>query len=153
MSCVIDHPQAYTFTRTSYVSAPSFWREMSPVTLAGRIEQLLVAHYRIRAATLDTPPNGDRMLPFAFDFEWVEDGPTSEADEDAAPWLLPVARANEHLTETAYRELDGIRRVPRPGIAARCYEDAFTVFRIDEDDTWHHLRAHDRERMFEARYG
>lgn len=37
-------------------------------------------------------------------------------------------------------------------IAARCYDDAFTVFRVDDNDRWDHVRRPDRRALFAARY-
>ena len=154
MDCLITSPHACTFTRESYVTAPPFWITLPPAELARRIEQLLAAHYRIRAATLATPWNEDRMAPFAFDFEWVRrEANPPHPNACAEPWLLPAAHANRHLAETAFREIDAALAVARPGLAARCYEQAFAFFRIDDNDTWHVVGWTDRAALFTARYG
>ncbi|MBA3397390.1 MAG: hypothetical protein H0T89_32490 [Deltaproteobacteria bacterium] len=153
MECVIDNPMLVSFTRTSYVSAPASWCQLAQPQLVARIEQLLGAHYRVRAETLRTPEVDERMMPFAFDFEWVGAGdqpanPGARAD----PWLLPCTSANARLVELASQELDAKLQAARWGIDSRCYADAFEVFRIDDDDAWHIIDWDDRAAMFAARY-
>jgi hypothetical protein len=150
---VIHHPRVRTFLRTSYVSAPRAWTSFSTEELVGRIEQLLTAHYRVRAASLQGSDDLAQVIPFSFDFEWVarEEMP-AQPDFESLPWMLPCAAAHPHLFAIADREMDATRRVARPGIDARGYRDAFAVFRIDEDDTWHLVRHYKRAAMFVARY-
>jgi hypothetical protein len=153
MECVIDSPTPATFTRTTYLSVPASWRSFTSRQLAARIEQALNAHYRIRWATLRTAEVDERIIPFAFDFEWV-----SRADLPAVPnarsdpWTFPCAKDTQGLAEIAWREIDAKLQSVRPGIDARCYADAFEVFRVDEDDSWHIVDWNDRAAMFAARY-
>jgi hypothetical protein len=153
MECVIHSPTPATFIRTSYISAPACWSAFPPRELATRIEHVLHAHYRVRAATLRTPDVDERMLPFAFDFEWVtRDDTAGTAEAHSRPWLFPCAIENPRLSEIALHEIDAALRAARPGIDARCYGDAFEVFRVDEDDTWHIIDWDQRVAMFAGRY-
>lgn len=153
METVIEHPAVCHFVRTSYVSVPTRWHALPLAEVARRVEMLLLAHYRIRAATLWTPEVDERMQPFAFDFEWVAraDMPAQPVAE-GAPWLFPVAQVNPHLEDLAFEELSARREAARPGIASRCYDDAFAAVRVDVDDTWHMVRHADRAAMFAARH-
>ena len=157
LDSAVHDPRAVTFTRTSYVSAPSWWRSFSTEELVGRLEQLLLAHYRVRAASLQSTGQGTgdlaQVIPFGFDYEWVTraDMP-AQPDFEAVPWMFPCALTHRHLFEIADREMDLARRVDRRGIDAQCYRGAFAVFRIDEDDTWHIIRHYKRAAMFAARY-
>jgi len=153
MECVIESPALASFARTSYISTPTCWRDLPPRQVATRIEHLLHAHYRIRAATLRTPEVDERMVPFAFDFEW-----TTRADIPATPgvrsdpWMFPYANRNPRLSEIASNELDARLQGARPGIESRCYRDAFEAFRVDEDDSWHIIDWRERASLFASRY-
>jgi hypothetical protein len=154
LDTVIEQATAYSFTRESYVSAPQAWRELPHKQLLARIEQLLIAHYDHRARTSMTETDRARQVPFAYFFEWVERAdhpadPTAQAD----PFVLPQARAHPALVEAAIIELTTRLRAKRKGIDSKCYDDAFTAIRIDENDTWHLVKFADRAPLFAARYG
>ena len=153
MNSVIANPDVAHFTRTSYLTAPSRWRELPLPALASRVEQVLVASYKQRAAQLRTPDDPASLVPFAFFFEWVDrdDIPANPAAQ-GDPFLYPCVAANPALGDIAYRDLDAIIKAARPGIASRCYDDAFSAFRIDENDSWHLVPYRDREALFEERH-
>lgn len=144
-----DRPRGPTVTRTSYVSTPPLWRTFPAAELARRVEQILDAHYQTRAAVLASPWDGARMLPFAYDFEWVEHGPNPADPTPSEPWMFQLA--TRELAEIAFRAIDELRSAPRPGIAGRCYEDAFALFRVDDNDTWRVIRSIERPALFAAR--
>ena len=153
LDTVIDQPTAYSFTRESYISAPAAWRELPIAQLLARIEQLLIAHYNQRAATSMTADDRARQEPFAYWFEWVEraDHP-GDPEAQANPYILPKAGAHPAVVEAAVAELTKRLRAPRKGIDAKCYDDAFTAIRIDENDSWHLVKYADRAPLFAARY-
>jgi hypothetical protein len=153
LDSLIHDPKAVTFTRTSYVSAPRRWKVFAVEELVGRLEQLLLAHYRIRTASLQGSGDVAQVVPFGFDYEWVTraDMP-AQPEFEAMPWMFPCATTHLHLFDIADRDMDMARRVDRLGIDSQCYRGAFAVFRIDEDDTWHIVRHYRRAAMFAARY-
>lgn len=153
METVIEHPQLVHFTRTSYLSAPARWRDLPLPQLAARVEQVLAASYKQRAAQLRTQDDSASLVPFAYFFEWVDrDDIPANPEAQSDPFLYPCAKTNPVLPEIAIRDLDKIVQEPRAGIASRCYASGFSAFRIDEDDTWHLVRHADREPMFRERY-
>jgi hypothetical protein len=141
------------FTRTSYLSAPTRWRELPVRDLAARIEQVLAASYKRRAWQLRTPEDPWSLVPFAFYFEWVGDTDTpANPSATSDPFIYPCANANPVLAQIAARDLDQLVQAARTGISSRCYEDRFSTFRIDEDDTWHLVPARESAALFQARY-
>ena len=153
METVIADPGLVHFTRTSYLSAPIRWRALPMPELASRVEQVLAASYKLRGWELRTPDDPWSLVPFAFYFEWVdrEDIPANP-DATSDPFMYPCADANPVLSDLAIRDLDKILQDRRPGIAARCYQNAFSTFRIDEDDTWHLVDYGESEALFRTRY-
>jgi hypothetical protein len=156
LESVIGDPKGVSFTRTSYVAAPARWRNLSQPELAGRIEQLLNAAYE-RRNWLTTQQSGDPvgLEPFVFYFEWVErDSIPAAPGVVVEPWVLPRANAHPDLVARAFAEIDARVQAARPGIDARAYADAFYVFRIDEDDSWHFIRSRSRkaETLFAERF-
>jgi len=142
---VIEKPYGMTATRTSYVSAPLGWRRLPQMKLVARLEQLLDAACRRRAAT---------PRVFVFFYEWVERA-NAPGDPRAAaePWVLPHANAHAALVERACFEIDRRLRAPRNGIAARGYDDAFEVFAIDNDGRWRLLDVAERAAVLASRHG
>ncbi len=135
LELVIDHPNAVSFTRTSYITTPERWRQLTQSELLARIEQLLNASYNRRNYLTAQSGDTTRMVPFVFYFEWVERGDSPGlADAISKPWVLPKANAHQDLINRAFDEIDAKLRVSRPGIDSRAYRDAFSVFRIDEDE-------------------
>lgn len=154
LDTVIEHPRGISFTRTSYIAAPSRWRELPIPELVSRLEQLLIAAYNRRNYTLRDTDDPARMVPFVFDFEWVEhDDAPAMLGAVPEPWVLPNANAHPDLVMRGLSEIDARRRVTRPGLHARPYANAFEAIRIDEDDSWHLVRSADRAAMFASRFG
>ena len=154
MESVVTSADPMHFTRTSYLSAPARWRDLPFAVLANRVEQVLLADYRRRAAQLRTDDDSDSLVPFSFYFEWVEDrdvaaNPAAQLD----PFMFPCAHDNPALAEIAVREVDVLVRSSRPGLANGCYVAAFSGYRIDEDDSWHIVGIRERQAMFESRHG
>jgi hypothetical protein len=153
LESVIENPQGVIFTRTSYLTAPARWRELPTDVLASRLEQLLIAAYRRRAATLAGSGDDTRMLWFGFYFEWVDrDDTAGDPATHCDLWIFPAAYAHPNLVARAHEEVDAHLHADRPGIARRCYASAFEVFRIDDNDSWHLVRHEDREALFATRF-
>lgn len=144
------------FTRTSYVSAPRGWRALSAPELTARLEQLLSAHYRARAFSMRGALDLSPVVPFGYDFEWVtraEMAPERAPERaDTAPWMFPRAKVNPALVERARAEVRRRRGEARPGSAGRWCDEAFTVFRVDEDDRWQLLRRYQHASLLAARH-
>jgi hypothetical protein len=153
LESVIEHPQGIIFTRTSYLTAPARWRELSVPVLASRLEQLLDAAYKARAHTLAGSGDDTQMLWFGFYYEWVDHG-VAVADSTLRSdlWTQPRAGAHPSLVAKAHDEVDAALHADRPGIAGRCYATAFEAFRIDEDDSWHLVGFNDRAGLFAERH-
>jgi hypothetical protein len=151
---VIQHPQGVHFLRTSYLTAPEQWRNLPQPELVNRVEQLLNASYRRRNWSTAQSDDPTPMVPFAFYFEWVDlDDSPAITDTRVAPWVLPNANAHPNLVENAIADIDARLQTVRPGINARAYSEAFSVFRIDPDDTWHLIDDRDRAALFADRFG
>jgi hypothetical protein len=156
LGSVIGEPMAAVFLRTSYVTTPSAWQELARDVLANRVEQLLNAAYARRNWSMAQSDDPTPMLPFLFDFEWVGRAPSPPLDDDDSergPLILPGAGAHAAVIEGAIDELLRILDAERPGIDARCYDRAFEVFRIDDDDSWHLIRHEDRSALFTGLFG
>lgn len=100
--------------------------------------------------TLDLSP----VVPFGYDFEWVTRGEMpGEPAAASSPWMFPRAKVNPALVERARAEVRRRRGEPRPGSAGRWCDEAFTVFRVEEDGRWQLLRRYQHASLLAARHG
>lgn len=132
--------------RTSYTVAPESWHELPVEELHQRCEVLLGASYQQRAA--------ERMVPIAFDLEWVSDAEMPALPPQRAARVVPNPEVAPPLNDRAVSEIDALRGAVRPGVRAKAWKGAFAAWTVSpEGDKWYLLApGEEREHEFEARF-
>lgn len=143
LSSVAARAEAHTFTRTSYGIAPESWAALPEAELVRRCEQLLDASYRRRNA--QTAASGDpaEMWWIADAFEWLapHEMPGEQGDVAAHVWVKANGAVADGLLARAIAELAASWRLPRPGVDAAPWRDAFSAFAINADGAgWNIVR-------------
>ncbi len=81
LASVAGHPNAHTFSRTSFCLAPESWRALEESELEIRLETLIEAGYAKRNYALKGCDDTTPMQMIGWDFEWVPDSEMS-----TRPW-------------------------------------------------------------------
>jgi hypothetical protein len=146
LGSVATNPNAHLFLRTSYCVAPLSWVERAEAVQRDRIRTLVDASYARRNRQMAQTGDATETWWLGFSYELVDDGremPPSPEDVAARIWLRSHPEVAPELVGPAIAELTSAWRKPRPGLAARPWESAFTSFAVDEEENWKILRAGD----------
>lgn len=149
LASVAGNPVAYLFARTSYCVAPGSWRELSADELGRRAGVLLHAAYAKRNHLSAQNDDPTPMWLIAYDHEWVADAEMAPLSSVQDGMVVHNAEISPIVVDRAIDELDGLRTQPRPGLATRPWQQAFSAWRVEANgETWHLLRHDERETVF-----
>ncbi|MFN0248683.1 MAG: hypothetical protein ACKV2T_17470 [Kofleriaceae bacterium] len=151
------HPNASRFVRTSYGLVPSSWRELDNTAVRDRILYALDLSYRSRNSQSAKAGDPNEMLWIAVAFEFVEPTampPRTLHESDLEHVSVRIDRdIHPEVIDAAGTLVLAERYRARLGLDKQPWNDAFSAFRYEEDDTCDLVEFRDRAPMFEAAFG
>jgi len=153
LSSVAANPGAVTFSRTSYCVAPARWESLAKDDLDRRVGVLLDAAYAKRNHEMAQTGDPTPTWLIAYDHEWVaaDEMPASEPTHHAV--MIATADIATALVESAISQIDDLRGLARPGRASNPWQQSFSAWSVDDDDSWRIPKRGERAAMFSSRLG